>query len=61
MTTLTPKGTVLLERLRGAFAELAELEKDAPGDVRAISQVIVGHIRSWKPQALLPMTLEPKP
>ena len=55
MTTLTPTGTALLERMRTAFAELAELERSAPGDVQAISQVIVAHVRSWKPQALLAM------
>ena len=58
--TLTPKGHALLEAMRAAFAQLAELERNSPGEADLITTAIVNHIRSWKPIALLATPLEDK-
>jgi hypothetical protein len=57
---MTPKGQALLEALRCSFAQLAELERSAPGDADTITSAIVAHIRSWKPMAMLATQLEDK-
>lgn len=53
MTTMTPRGLVLLEAVRRNFALLVELEKVAPGDVAAIISAMVAHVRGWRPMALV--------
>ena len=58
MRALTPTGTAVLEVVRAVFAQLADLERTAPGDAEAITSAIVNHIRSWKPMALLSMPQE---
>lgn len=49
----TPRGVAILEAMRSTFVQLAELERTSPGEADEIIRVIVNHIRSWRPMALL--------
>lgn len=44
-------------QLRQALAELAELERHAPGQVAAVVAALVGHLRSWRPESVSPLGL----
>lgn len=42
------------------MAELAELERYAPGEVAAVAAMLVAHLRSWRPESVAPLgTLGP--
>lgn len=46
--------------LRHALAELAELDRYAPGEVAAVAASLVAHLRSWRPESVAPLgTLGP--
>lgn len=45
---------------RATMAELAELERYAPGEVAAVAAMLVAHLRSWRPESVAPLgTLGP--
>lgn len=53
---MTLRSLAIAERFRSAFADLAELEKTAPGDVDALVSGIVQHLRAWRPESVAPLS-----
>lgn len=46
--------------LQHALAELADVDRYAPGEVAAVVASLVAHLRSWRPEAVAPLgTLGP--
>jgi hypothetical protein len=57
---MTAAGAAIAERLRVALDELRELERDHPSDVETIVRGLVGHLASWRPTCVTPLsTLAP--
>jgi hypothetical protein len=50
---LSPRGAQLQRSLAMTLKLLAEHDKVAPAEVDALVEVLVSHLRSWRPQALL--------
>lgn len=51
--TLSPRGAQLQRALAMNLQLLAEHDKIAPAEVDEIVAMLVRHVRSWRPQALL--------
>ena len=49
-------GNVLGQRLAGLLLELREHARRHPDEVEAITCALVAHLRSWRPESVLPMT-----
>lgn len=58
---MKPDSTELVDRVRGIFAELVELEKTAPGEADRVVGAMVSHLRSWRPVAITPLGVLPAP
>ena len=58
---MTPAGQAVAEVLRDGFEQLAELDKVAPDDVDAIVQMVVAHLRAWRPESVSPLGTLPAP
>ena len=59
--TTKPDSTELVDRVRGIFAELVELDKVAPGEVDRVVGSMTSHLRSWRPVAVAPLGVLPPP
>jgi len=60
MSEMSPRGALLLGAIRRNFDLLAEHDKTHPLEVLAIVGAMVSHLRSWKAQALLVTSPEPR-
>jgi hypothetical protein len=56
-----PDSLEFVDRVRGIFAELAELDKVAPGEVDRVVGAMVSHLRSWRPMSVAPLGVLPPP
>lgn len=55
MRTAGEKIKAAAERIRSGLHDLAELEREDSALVDAVVLALVGHLRSWRPQALSPL------
>lgn len=44
-----------VQHIRFGLAELAKLERGAPGEVARIVGLLVAHLRSWRPESVTPL------
>lgn len=58
---MKPDSAELVDRVRGIFAELVEIEKTAPGEADRVVGAMVSHLRSWRPVAVAPLGALPPP
>lgn len=56
-----PDSAELVDRVRGIFAELIELDKVAPGEVDRVVGAMVSHLQSWRPVSVAPLGVLPPP
>lgn len=50
----TDAGKAILEKFRGAFADLTELDKRNPDEVDEVLRMFIAHTRSWRAHLFIP-------
>lgn len=58
---MTAEGERIGRALRAELEAMREHEKTAPEEVEALVISLVSHLRSWKPESVMPLGTLPEP